>query len=261
MSGPPGIVVGVLETCQEQVQAMLPTFSRVLDDAERARASRFLRLRDARDYIVAHGACRMLLGQVLCVPPSLLRFATLKPRGKPVLAWPAQAAVDFNLSHTHELVMCAVALQPCSRDEQGHAALPVGVDCEDVRAPIEDASLDSYCSDAEIRALRRRPAHARHALWTQKEALAKAFGEGLALDLRSLRIAPCDEGEVGNDGEVGGVGGHPDVVGVAPGMGEASAWRLRHWRPTARHVATLAYRHGSGESVRIEHVDVLHAVA
>lgn len=256
----PHIAMSVLETASWPVQDMLPTFMRVLDDAERSRAARFVRPRDAHDYMVAHGACRMLLGQVLSVPPALLRFTTAKAGGKPRLAWPAQAGVDFNISHTQGLVMCAVASQPdeavalpdpAAQDTPEASRIPtlsVGVDCEDVRAEIDDASLDTYCCEAEIRTLHRRPPSWRHVLWTLKEALAKACGSGLSLDLRTLRIEMPQAGA-------------PQVLAVAPDMGRADEWHLHHWQPTARHVATLAYRTPDGSPARIEHINVLEAVA
>src|SRR5262245_47220358 len=78
----------------------LPGAIDLLDDAERARADRFVFERDRRRFVTAHAWVRVVLSRCLECPPETLRFAA-GPRGKPHLADPA-VDLRFNLSHAGE---------------------------------------------------------------------------------------------------------------------------------------------------------------
>jgi 4'-phosphopantetheinyl transferase len=91
-------------------------------DAERERASRFLRPDGAERYLSAHGALRLILADYLMCDPVALRFGAHE-NGKPFLEG---ARLEFNLSHSATLALIAVA-----RDRR------VGVDVEQVR-PMTD---------------------------------------------------------------------------------------------------------------------------
>ena len=90
--------------------------------------------------------------------------------------------VEFNLSHTRGLVVCAVAM--------GDA---VGVDAESRDRPRSLAPLElarRFFAPAETAALARLPAEERLAaflaFWTLKEAFVKACGTGLATPLKDF---------------------------------------------------------------------------
>ena len=89
--------------------------------------------------------------------------------------------VDFSISHSGDAVLVAVA-----------RGVRVGADVE--AAPF--AAFDSKAlrrrmlTPAEAEELPRlRPEDARTRLWTAKEAVAKATGEGLASDFRTLAVS------------------------------------------------------------------------
>jgi len=144
---------------------------------EQTRAAQFHFAPDRLRYERSHSALRMILGMVLDVDPLALRFG-VHPRGKP---YSLNADIHFNLSHAGDLAVCAIADRP------------LGVDVEPVR-PIPDwrdiASM--VFSRQERHALELSAADQRDALffslWTRKEALAKASGEGISDNLSVFSV-------------------------------------------------------------------------
>jgi 4'-phosphopantetheinyl transferase len=187
-----------------------------LDEAERARAGRFIFARERRRFRVAHGALRRLLSAYRDVPPDRHRFIA-GPHGKPVLVPDIGPAVQFNLTHSGELAVYAIA-----------ATLAVGVDIEELR-PLPDAQALArrYFSPAEYTTMaglpeeEQSPAFLR--CWTRKEAYLKAIGEGLSRSPASVevRFGPDEAPEV--------------RAGRCDG-----AWSLYQLEPAAGYTGTLA---------------------
>lgn len=148
---------------------------------ERARAARF-RLPEHRErFIAAHGAVRDVLSRYLGLPAGELAFST-KPHGKPALAAPDHAWLQFNLSHSGDLALIAVA-----RDR------PVGIDVEQIAPPDNFPRLvEQFFSANENAAFRALPESKRAAAffagWTCKEAYVKALGTGVSLPLDSFDV-------------------------------------------------------------------------
>ena len=144
----------------------------LLDDEERRRSRRFVRPSDFRRFVLAHVALRLFLARCLGVEPATVLYET-GVHGKPRLV-PGLAPLEFNLSHSEELGLIAVA-----RDRS------VGVDVEHVRdIPDSLAIADMHFSVAEKKGLRASPPAERRAAffrcWTRKEAVIKVGGEGLS---------------------------------------------------------------------------------
>lgn len=143
-----------------------------LSPDERARAEKFVHLRDRRRFVAAHLALRELLGCYLGRPGRELAFA-IGPRGKPSLAGPADAWLRFNLSHSQDGALIA-----CAR------GCEVGVDLEWMRESVDaDLIVASTFSPDEQTEWAALPKKARNeaffAGWVRKEAYVKALGEGL----------------------------------------------------------------------------------
>lgn len=157
-----------------------------LDNAESQRADRFRFARDRTQYVVAHGLVRALLGRYLGRPAFELRFSAGR-YGKPALNEPeAQPALEYNLSHSGDIVLIAVA--------RGRA---VGVDVERWADDIVYDELAEYCFSLAERAELSAASHddkaaAFFAGWTRKEAYIKATGVGamLGLDYFDVSLAP-----------------------------------------------------------------------
>jgi len=155
---------------------------RVLSSHERARAARFHFPRDRHRYIIAHGFLRAILGQYLSIDPvdAPLRYL---PSGKPVLAPEcSDDQLQFNLSHSHELALCAVG--------RGRR---LGIDVEYIRAEVAEGGIaERFFASREVAALRALPrsrqAEAFFACWTLKEAYLKARGAGLRIPLNQFEV-------------------------------------------------------------------------
>jgi len=160
-------------------------FQPLLSPDERQRAARFHRDVHRRRFVTAHGALRLILGAYLDAAPDTLSFE-LGEHGKPSLREPLDregARVEFNLSHSADLALVAVA-----RDH------PVGVDVERW-AEVEHLEVaERFFSRAEREALRTLASVTEQldagffAAWTRKEAYLKATGYGIARGLHHFDV-------------------------------------------------------------------------
>ena len=162
---------------QETDQLELLSEWPILAAEEQARASRFVRVRDGRRFVLCRGALRLILAQLVQVPPQDITFR-FGPGGKPeLLAKTGQVdglLPHFNVSHSHELALIALCL-----------GRELGVDIERRRSISQaDRIVESYFTaveQAQFLALDepgRDEAFIRG--WTRKEAILKAKGVGLA---------------------------------------------------------------------------------
>ena len=151
----------------------------MLSPAERARAERFVREADRWRFVISHGALRSILGDYLGLPAAALVFGSLGS-GKPFLV--SAPEVHFNLSHSAEFAVVAVA------------RTPVGIDIEQIH-PFEDESdiASRSFSTAECDALKSLTEAERLSAffrcWTRKEAYVKARGDGLSIPLDSFSVS------------------------------------------------------------------------
>jgi 4'-phosphopantetheinyl transferase len=154
-------------------------FLAMLSRDERDRAQRFRTERDRRRYIVRRGLLRELLSPYLDRPPERIRFAC-SPEGKPRLTG---GNLRFNLSHSHGLVVYAVA-----------RGREVGCDIEwrDCRF-VAGLVPEKFFSPLEMRMLRELAAEKRTEgffnCWTRKEAYIKARGVGASFSLRNFDVS------------------------------------------------------------------------
>jgi len=153
-----------------------------LSDDERARAARYRVAHDRDLYIAARGTLRAILAQYLDDRPERLCFR-YEPAGKPALVpRPRGASLEFNLSHSGELSVFAVAW-----------SRRVGVDVEKLRSdiPVEDIA-GQFFSRNELASLRSLGCDMKHEgffrCWTRKEAYVKACGAGLQIPLRDFDV-------------------------------------------------------------------------
>lgn len=222
-----------LDCSPERPSALLECLS----SDERARAGRFRFDRDRRRYVVARAALRRVLGNVVGVPASQIAFE-YGPYGKPALASPAGARVEFNVSHCEGLALIAVA-----------AGRRVGVDLERVAAGASRQPIaERFFSPTEIAALRALPVasqdEAFFACWTRKEAYIKARGEGLSipLDAFSVSLGPGEPAAL-----LDGPGGRDGIqtwsltsLTPAPGFIAAVAVEGEDWRLLLRRFSAVS---------------------
>lgn len=158
-------------------------FRSTLEPGELERAGRFYFDKHRRHFIVARGFLRSVVARYLGSQPEAVRFE-YGAYGKPALG--SEHTLRFNLSHSNEVALLAVALDA-----------ELGVDVEHIRVdfPNEDIAR-RYFSRAEVEVFNRLPQEEQVAAffrcWTRKEAYIKAIGKGFsqALDAFDVTLAP-----------------------------------------------------------------------
>lgn len=153
-----------------------------LDGEERSRWQRFQSPVAQRRYVLCRAALRAVLCREIGSSNESLAFEAAK-HGKPfALVDGCRASISFNVSHSGNHGLIAVA--PRGR---------LGVDVEE-RAPRRnlDNLIEGVFSPqekAELESLEgRQQLHAFFRFWTIKEALVKAYGKGLSMDVTKLEI-------------------------------------------------------------------------
>jgi 4'-phosphopantetheinyl transferase len=146
----------------------------LLSEQERVRAARFVNADSGRRWAAAHGILRALLGRCLDADPRALRFVA-GAHGKPALAGEggAAAALRFNLSHSGETALIALAL-----------GREVGVDVELPRRRVDHVAVARGAlgeQEAQRLALLDPPEREREFLraWVRWEAVLKCHGTGI----------------------------------------------------------------------------------
>lgn len=223
-SAPVAVVVplDLLSEPEEQACRLL------LSPQEQARADRFLRPGNRREYTVAHALKRILLALRCRCSPQALLFGVSGEYGKPCLLMPGMV-VDFNISHTAGAVGCAV----WGRGEPEAGTVAVGFDLESLSRPVPEDLAASFFAAEEAVWIRRQPLplQAFLQIWTLKEAFVKAAGQGLALGLETFSMQPPTA-----------LSGHPAEGRVLRQSGPAclgAAVRVWQWQTAAGPVAAM----------------------
>lgn len=146
----------------------------LLSQAECDQHQRYRHEQRRGQFLCSRALLRCVLSRYQAVAPMAWVFEH-SAQGKLQLAQPhSETGLLFNLSHTQDLIVCAVA---CHR--------AVGVDAEHSGRPCDYAAIaQRYFTPAEIHALTAPPEAQCKArffeFWTLKEAYVKALGHGLA---------------------------------------------------------------------------------
>jgi 4'-phosphopantetheinyl transferase len=220
-----GIDVWYVAPDEPASAALMAGAARILSDAERERASRFVFDRDRDSYIAAHTLLRLALSQRARergarVPPARWQFRVTGDGRPEVDGGETCLGLRFNLCHTAGLAVCAVS-----------SDVPVGVDAEviDRRVPL---SLAYVClAPGERAALTALPAAAQPArfleYWTLKEAFVKAVGVGLTVPLDRICFSVTP--------------GQPVRLTASPDIGGSpESWRFESWLLRGRYRIALA---------------------
>jgi len=168
---PTQISDGDLELCHSQ-----------LTDEERSRAMKFRYYADYVSYIVAHALLRQSVSAIAGVTPDCVKIRRAQ-NGKPELLQDSVTTpIRFNLSHTEDMVMVALA-----RDVE------VGVDVERLDRKFAPEIVEYLCSAEEAQEISllstQHQSVAYIELWTLKEALVKASGQGLRVRINEIYCA------------------------------------------------------------------------
>ncbi|QHS56283.1 4'-phosphopantetheinyl transferase superfamily protein [Mucilaginibacter sp. 14171R-50] len=163
-----------------KAQKRIEEFKALLNTDESLRAGRYKQQKDTYRFIISRGVQRILLGSYLNRPPAGLQFV-LGENKKPHLVSREGNIIHYNLSHSGDWILMAVA------------TLPVGADVEyvDDAFPYHDILPDNFSPDEIAYIGQGNPARF-FTLWTRKEAILKATGQGLG---EHLAVTPSLNGE------------------------------------------------------------------
>nr|WP_325248965.1 4'-phosphopantetheinyl transferase superfamily protein [Amylibacter sp.] len=147
----------------------------VLAPDEKARAARFVQHIHQDRFANGRNRLRHILAGYLDTSPQDLQF-TYGRNGKPELA----GSLRFNLSHSEQYAALAVVQN-----------VDIGLDIQQFR-PVEPDVAKRFFSTAEQQELAQLPAaqwaDGFYRCWTRKEAIVKALGTGLSLELDSFDV-------------------------------------------------------------------------
>lgn len=195
--------------------------ARLLSRDEGARATRFRFDVHRRRFVAGRAVVRTILGRYMAREPSRLEFR-YGPQGKPALR--STSNVAFNLSHSDALALLVVA-----------SVDPLGVDVERIRfIPEMQAIARRMFSDPEASEVLAASNPLRtlkfFRCWTRKEAVVKALGGGLSIDLADFGVS---------------LGPQPRVLSIHGDAREANEWTMTEVEPAPGYVAAVAIRSAS----------------
>lgn len=130
-------------------------------------------------FIKQRAALRQILSRYCNTSPQEITLSRTK-EGKPFVA---RSSLQFSISHSHNLWLCAVS----------GATTSLGVDLEIIKKPRDISSIVTrYFAEDEIALFAKLPTSQQCAFfysrWTLKEAFLKAVGCGIAGGLDNLTI-------------------------------------------------------------------------
>lgn len=216
----PGVSVTVWTVRLDAPVEFLAPAEKILSPDELTKAKSFRNDQARRNYVLAHAALRRVLGAALKTNPATIQFRN-GLQGKPTLAGAATGGWEFNLTHSGDLALIAVA--------QG---AEVGIDVERARPMSEALRLaERFFTAAEHAALRALPVTDQTAaflnLWTRKEAFVKATGWGIMDALTRFEVSLEAEAR---------------VLSIDGDARTAAQWTLHSFHPAPGYVATAAVR-------------------
>lgn len=212
--------------------SLWPRYDALLSADERAVQARFRFAKDQRRYLVTRALVRTVLSRYADVRPQDWGFSA-GPRGRPVISAPRAApALEFNISHSADLVLLGVT-----------AGRTLGIDTESVATREADIDgLDRYFAPEESAALLAlAPGDRRRRffeLWTLKESYIKARGLGLAIALDAFRFELAGERGL--------------TLHMRPELGDSPGrWRLWQLALRSGYLAAVCAARGADEPPHI----------
>jgi len=147
-----------------------------LPPIERQKNSKYLRWEDRHAHLIGKVLLRHGLTE-FGINTKKLNTINYTSFGRPYL----NAPIDFNISHSGEMVVCALSNEN-----------KIGIDIEKIDTTINVSDFDSIFSADEWQYLKN--AYFNHRvffkLWVRKESIVKAIGEGITMPLNQINILP-----------------------------------------------------------------------
>lgn len=155
-------------------------YKSLLSCEEQQRANGFSFPHLSQHYVIRRTLLRLILSQYLGTEPQNIVLTT-HFKGKPCLSNPG-SNLYFNLSYSRDLVYYVIATHPM-----------IGIDIEYVREEyVCDEVAEQFLHPDEYVWFRALPfpdkLKAFYRIWTQKEAIVKAMGDGLYYPLTEINL-------------------------------------------------------------------------
>lgn len=154
----------------------------LLNEEEQGRANRFTKKRLAASFVAARTGLRVWLAQFLDCLPTEIDFE-YGPKGKPKLTRNLVDSMDsnleFNLAHSGDLALLAIATEPIGIDIERHRTL----------RSAEGMAKRWYSEAEQARILKQSNADQLTEffhIWSLKESILKLVGSGVGESLPSL---------------------------------------------------------------------------
>jgi phosphopantetheinyl transferase len=173
----------------------MTNLEKLLSTDEVDRANQFAQKHLRESYVIARACLRKILSAWVHTDAKEIQFS-YSPFGKPYIAHPTEHPIQFNLSHSRDLIAIAVS-----------TASPVGIDIEFCCSELEVTELaEQLMTSQELRTFASigctdctphppEPSTQRKlffSLFTIKESFLKATGKGFSLDPRSIEV-DCEQ--------------------------------------------------------------------
>ncbi len=148
----------------------------LMTEEKRERVDRFRFAKDKKRTVCGEMLARQMIAEQCGIHEEAIRFS-VSEHGKP---YTTSAAVQFNISHSGDYVLCALSDSP------------VGADIEAIR-PVEERMIRFVCTEKELAYVLDSTVTQEEKLrrffrvWTAKEAYFKYCGTGIT-DLKGVSI-------------------------------------------------------------------------
>lgn len=156
-----------------------PNASTILSTDEIQRAERFHFPIHRQRFMTARASLRLILSHYLVTKPESIRFE-YNEFLKPYVAFPTDPLLQFNLAHSQDIAIYAIANQT------------VGIDLEIEEEKQVQAIAKRFFSAKENQALTQLSPEERiksfYHIWACKEAIVKALGTGLSRSLADFSV-------------------------------------------------------------------------
>jgi 4'-phosphopantetheinyl transferase len=165
---------------QHELENLLATLSP--DEVDRANHFRFPKHRER--FIIARGLLRQILGLYTGAQPTEIEFS-YNAHGKPYLSRNL-LNLHFNTSHSEDMAVYSLS----QRRE-------IGIDIEKVEPNFKINVAKRFFNSDEFTHLMSRPQNKQatefYALWSRKESIIKALGQGLFTPMESFSVLQKSE--------------------------------------------------------------------
>lgn len=151
-------------------------YPEILEGLSQERKTKILNCKKKQNRMQSLGA-GLLLNKVLSLYGISMENIYTDSNGKPIVD-----GICFNLSHSGDIVICAVSKTPVGCDIEQIKEAPRKV-AERKFSDEEIAHLQQFAGDAYNREFFR--------IWTKKESYLKMKGTGLRVSLNELEISDC----------------------------------------------------------------------